>query len=141
MLNAFRNVIRFCVRPLTRRIWPRVDSRIRALVELRFQSLEMKTTDLQSHINDLRLQIVDLDKKSTDLRANIGDLQVRTGSLEEKWETHVTTFLQATSIVVSFERELAHLKDIVLVRDDASSSDANCEMTPLKGKSSAGEDL
>jgi peptidoglycan hydrolase CwlO-like protein len=103
-------------------------------VESRFQSLETKTKDLQ-------LCSVDLDKKSTDLQANIGDLQVRTESLEQKWENHVTTFLQATSIVVSFERELAHLKDVMLARDGASSSDANREMTPLKGKLDAGEDL
>lgn len=103
-------------------------------MESRFQSLETKTKDLQ-------LCSVDLDKKSTDLQANIGDLQVRTESLEQKWENHVTTFLQATSIVVSFERELAHLKDVMLARDGASSSDANREMTPLKGKLDAGEDL
>ena len=89
-------------------------------MESRFQSLETKTKDLQ-------LCSVDLDKKSTDLQANIGDLQVRTESLEQKWENHVTTFLQATSIVVA--------------RDGASSSDANREMTPLKGKLDAGEDL
>ena len=134
MLSVFKNLIRFCVRPLTKHVWLRVDSRIRAFAELRFQSLEMKTNELQLHI-------ADLDKKSTDLQANFGDLQVRTESLEKKWENHVTTFLQATSIVVSFERELAHLKDVVFARDGASSSDASREMTPLKDKSDAGEDL
>ena len=155
MLSGFKNLIRFCVRPLTKRIWLRVDSRIRAFAELRFQSLEMKekdlqlsinelqlhVNDLQLHVNDLQLHTVDLEKKSTDLQANFGDLQVRTETLEKKWENHVTTFLQATSIVVSFERELAHLKDVVFSRDGANSSDASREMIPLKGKSDAGEDL
>lgn len=134
MLSVFKNLIRFCVRPFTKPIWLRVDTRIRTLVEFRFQSLETKTKDLQVHI-------VDLEKQSKDLQANVGDLQVRIELLEQKWEKHVQAFLQATSIVVSFERELAHLKDVVFARDGASSSDESGKMTQLKGKLEAGEDL
>jgi len=110
------------------RIWPRVEARVRSFVEARFRSLEEKSESLEAQTINMQAQIADLQLR-------IGEVYARISSLEKNWQDHVPVFLRATSTVVSFERELAKLKDLVLASEKANSSDEGSKTigTPQRG--------
>jgi chromosome segregation ATPase len=108
VLSALKNLIRSSIRPVSDRVWPRVEVRVRSFVEPRFRSLEAKSESLE--------------EQTINMQAQIAELQLRIASLDKNWQDHVPVFLRATSTVVSFERELTKLKDLVLAREKANSS-------------------
>lgn len=106
MLSTFKSVIRFSLRPVLSWIWRRIEVRVRSLVEARFRSLEERSSAIEERSNSL-------ESKTAQLQGRITELQARIELLEKDWQRHVPTFLRATSAVVSFERELNTLKDVV----------------------------
>jgi chromosome segregation ATPase len=131
LLSAFKTTVRSSVRRLLKPVWQRVEGRVHSLVEARFQSLEGKSHRLEAQAADLQARIADF-------QARVADLQARNTLLEEKWQKHVPVFLGATSTVVSFERELGKLKDIVLADERANSSTEGPKTIPLDGTPQAG---
>jgi hypothetical protein len=115
VLSALKNLIRSSIRPVSDRVWPRVEVRVRSFVESRFRSLEAKSESLEVQIINMQAQIAELQLRT-------GEVLARIASLDKNWQDHVPVFLRATSTVVSFERELTKLKDLVLAREKANSS-------------------
>jgi uncharacterized protein YukE len=70
----------------------------------------------------MQARIPEMQAQIGESQATIGELQAQIALLEQNWQKHVPAFLRATSTVVSFERELTKLKDVVLANEKTNSS-------------------